>query len=229
MASSFRILNSKHIYNRISSSRNYSHNITNNQYALKIEHPVSEIPVVEYSGLPGDPISRPDLPRLKELRENECLVTAFNYRVIDILEDKRQSNLGTLIVINENQSIKKAVEKMMLFGVGCLFVEDDTNNFKGVLYERTIFRKLAFEELPHYNKVASIMITKPYCVTPGTTIVQCLQCFLDYEVQYLPVRSVEDKIIGVLSIGDIIRSLMDEYHETISILQDYISRTDYKY
>jgi len=193
----------------------------------------------ELACFPGSTIPRSDLETIHRFKsgEHHCFATAMTHRAIDVIEEKRKRNAADLIVTQGHKSLKHAIKKMLQHGIGCLLVENDKKQIHGILYEKAVYRKLALSKQAFSlqgTKVHAFMCYDIPIVKPSQSVAECLQNFLDYETQYIVVKNVADRgedgcVLGVLSIGDIIESILTEYESTIAMLQDYITRADFNY
>jgi CBS domain-containing protein len=65
------------------------------------------------------------------------------------------------------------------------------------------------------------MTPRIICVAPGVTAHECMTLMTDQRVRHLPVME-DDRLIGVISIGDVVRAIVDEQQYTIDALETYI-------
>ena len=118
-----------------------------------------------------------------------------------------------------------AVEKMNDAGVGALLVMEG-DQLVGIVSERDYARKVIL--LGRSSKdtpVREIMTAEVRTVTPSTTLAECMQIVNDLAIRHLPV--VDDgRVVGVLSIGDLVREVLAQQAETIQSLNAFIG-SDY--
>lgn len=93
----------------------------------------------------------------------------------------------------------------------------------GVMTERDYARKVVLmgrssRDLP----IAEVMTKELVCVTPDETIDTCMGLMTDRRVRHLPVVS-DDGVVGLVSIGDLVRARIAEQEQTIEYLQTYIA------
>jgi CBS domain-containing protein len=106
--------------------------------------------------------------------------------------------------------------------IGALLVMDG-DKLVGIVTERDYARKVILEgKSSKTTSVAEIMTRKVLCVAPQRTVEECMALMTDKRARHLPV--VESKrVIGVLSIGDLVKAMLSEQQMLIDQLQHYIS------
>jgi CBS domain-containing protein len=106
--------------------------------------------------------------------------------------------------------------------VGALLVMDG-EKLVGIVTERDYARKVILEGKSSQSaSVAEIMTTKVLCVSPKQTIDECMALMTDKRARHLPVLD-HKQIIGVVSIGDLVKAMINEQKVLIDHLQNYIS------
>ncbi|BCY17828.1 MAG: CBS domain-containing protein [Chloroflexi bacterium] len=105
--------------------------------------------------------------------------------------------------------------------VGALMVTKD-GKMVGIVSERDFVRSIAKTgQCLLHSTVERYMTTDISSVSPDTTIDQCMQLMTDKHIRHLPVLE-NDKLIAVISIGDVVRDLISNKELTINQLEDYI-------
>lgn len=101
-----------------------------------------------------------------------------------------------------------------------LVIEDDC--LVGILSERDYARKVIFKgKLPEDTPVWEIMTEKVLCVRPDQTVEECMALMTNKRVRHLPVLE-GDQLIGVISIGDVVKAIISEREFMIGQLENYI-------
>jgi CBS domain-containing protein len=105
--------------------------------------------------------------------------------------------------------------------VGALMVTKD-DKMVGIVSERDFVRSIAKTgQCLLHSTVERYMTTEISSVTPDATIDQCMQLMTDKHIRHLPVLEKE-KLVAVISIGDVVRDLISNKELTINQLEDYI-------
>jgi CBS domain-containing protein len=105
--------------------------------------------------------------------------------------------------------------------VGALMVTKE-GKMVGIVSERDFVRSIAKTgQCLLHSTVERYMTTDISSVTPDATIDQCMQLMTDKHIRHLPVLE-NDKLVAVISIGDVVRDLISNKELTINQLEDYI-------
>ena len=128
---------------------------------------------------------------------------------------------GSAHSVGPHDTVYTAIEKMVRANVGALLViENDA--LVGIVTERDYLRRIAVEgRTSKTTPVAAIMTSRPTTVTMNTTVQQCMQTMTERRIRHLPVM-VNGRLAGVVSIGDIVKSLINEQASHIEHLTEYI-------
>ena len=115
-----------------------------------------------------------------------------------------------------------AVGQMGKHDIGALIILDEQGNLFGVLSERDYSRKVVLQGRTSRDTVVSEIVDVPVTtVTAKDTINYCMKAMSDKHIRHLPVMD-GDKLIGMISMGDIVRWVMASQQSTIEHLQGYI-------
>ncbi len=139
--------------------------------------------------------------------------------VAQVIKNKAVQSIFT---ISPNATVLEAIKIMADKGVGALVVAED-EKVVGIFSERDYTRKIALMERSSNNTpVADIMTSKVISVSLNHTVEECLQLMTDRHLRHLPVLE-QEKLVGFISIGDLVKAAMDDQRILIEQLQQYIS------
>jgi CBS domain-containing protein len=117
--------------------------------------------------------------------------------------------------------VLEAIRLMAEHSVGALLVMQDTR-LEGIVSERDYARKvILMGRSSSDTPVSQIMTTSVITVEPGFSVQQCMQLMTDRRVRHLPVVA-GGRVLGMLSIGDLVRAVLAEQAQTIEQLEHYI-------
>jgi len=115
-----------------------------------------------------------------------------------------------------------AIQMMADKNIGALLVTEG-NKLVGILTERDYTRKVALKgKSSKQTAVREILTGQVVHVTPRHTVEECMRLMTDHRVRHLPVLE-EEKIAGIVSIGDLVNWIISEQTHTINQLQTYIA------
>jgi CBS domain-containing protein len=137
--------------------------------------------------------------------------------VNEILQAKPQK----LLSISPNATVLDALKMMADYEVGALVVLDG-DRLTGIFSERDYARKVILHgKASKDTPVAEIMTHKVVCVKPDQSVEDCMALMTDKRIRHLPV--LQDKqVIGVISIGDVVKEVISEQRFMIEQLEHYI-------
>jgi CBS domain-containing protein len=128
--------------------------------------------------------------------------------------------------ISPDTSVLEALELMAEKNVGALLVLQD-DQLAGIISERDFARAIAksgrcLVEAP----VKDYMTKEVFTVGPDLTTDECMSLMSEKKIRHLPVM-VGTKLIGMISIGDVVKEVIALKESTIHSLENYIEGTDY--
>jgi len=139
----------------------------------------------------------------------------------DILKAKGYSDIYS---VGPEDSVFSALQLMMEKNIGAVMVTEN-GKLVGVLSERDYARKIVLAgKSSRETKVKEIMTSKVHGVKVNTTVEECLAIITANFIRHLPVFD-GDKLVGHISVGNVVKSIISEQEVMIKHLQDYITGT----
>jgi CBS domain-containing protein len=137
--------------------------------------------------------------------------------VQQLLESKRYN----LISVAPSSTVLDALKVMAEKEIGAVVVIED-GHLVGIFSERDYARKVVLQgKASKDTPVREIMTEKVVCVSPDQTIEDCMGLMTDKRIRHLPVLD-HKKVIGVISIGDVVKEMLSEKEFVIKQLESYI-------
>jgi len=136
--------------------------------------------------------------------------------------DILQSKGTTVHSVAPTDTVLHALGVMAERGIGAVLVLDG-EKLVGILTERDYARRVVLMgRSSRDSKIADVMTARVVCVTPERTVSECMALMTDKRVRHLPV--VEHKrVIGLVSIGDLVKATIADQEFMIAQLQSYIT------
>jgi len=124
--------------------------------------------------------------------------------------------------VEPTDSVLQAIEMMATLHVGALLVMSQ-GTLIGIISERDYARKVILKKRSsHDTPVGDIMTSPALTVTPSDTIHHCMQLMTEHRFRHLPVME-SGGVVGILSIGDLVKAVMEEQSAHIEQLERYIA------
>ncbi len=124
--------------------------------------------------------------------------------------------------IHPSRTAFDALEIMAERNIGALLVMDD-NKLVGMFSERDYARKVILRgRSSKTTQVRDLMSSPPITTRPGTTISECMRLMTKSHIRHLPVME-GDSVMGVVSIGDVVNTIIADQENTIQDLESYIT------
>ncbi len=120
-------------------------------------------------------------------------------------------------------TVLEALEEMAERDVGALVVIDGDGEVVGLVSERDYARKVILRgKVSRETTVREIMTTEVICVSSKQSVDACMKLMTEHRIRHLPV--VENgQLAGLISIGDVVKAVIEDQQFTIEQLQHYIS------
>ena len=134
-----------------------------------------------------------------------------------LLEGKNKQPLYA----NLDDSVLDCVNKMNEHNIGAIIVQQD-EKLLGIFSERDVLRKIVSKKLnPEEVKVSEVMTKKVFTLPKEASVASAMLIMTSQRIRHLPVLE-DNKTIGMISIGDLIKWICDQKTTTIEELEKYI-------
>lgn len=139
-------------------------------------------------------------------------------KVRDILKAKGHA----VFSVTPATTVYEAIEQMCERNIGGVLVMEN-EKLVGIFTERDYARKLILKgKSSKGTSISEIMTPNPITVSPDSTINECMEIMSGKRIRHLPVAD-GGKLVGMISIGDVVRKVIEDQRSTIEHLESYIS------
>jgi IMP dehydrogenase len=127
-----------------------------------------------------------------------------------------------VFAVQADDTVYSALQLMAEKNIGAVLVMDGTG-LAGIFSERDYARRGVLRgHLSRETAVRAVMTTEVVSVVPSVTVEECMAVMTERRIRHLPVVD-EGRLVGVVSIGDVVRAVVDEQRFTIRSLEHYVT------
>jgi CBS domain-containing protein len=125
-----------------------------------------------------------------------------------------------------NDTVFDALSVLVDKNVGALVVLSENDKVLGIFSERDYARRVILKgRASKETLIREIMTENPFTVTEDDSIQDCMVKMTDKHIRHLPVTDDQNRLVGMISIGDVVKYVIDEQQFIIHNLEDYIKGT----
>jgi len=140
-------------------------------------------------------------------------------KVREILSAK---SINAVYAVTPSQMVIEALDLMTSRNIGAVMVLEN-NRLMGIFSERDYARKGILKDRKAISTpISEVMTANVFTVTPSDNLEDCMQLMTDKKIRHLPVLD-DGKVIGLVSIGDVVMAIIREQSEHIQNLELYIT------
>ncbi len=172
------------------------------------------------------------------LIRHACVIVLI-YRLVSLTWTKERENLMATVknllktkgndvwTVPYTATVKETLKILAEKNIGAVLVLEG-EKIVGIFSERDYARFAAQKEsLLLDEPVSNLMTRAVYYVSPQQTVDECMALMTSKHIRHLPVLEDEKKLVGLISIGDVVRQLLEEKETTIQGLENYILGREY--
>jgi CBS domain-containing protein len=131
---------------------------------------------------------------------------------------------GFVATVQPDATVADLVAMLAEHGVGALVVSADGRTITGIVSERDVVRAMTHGAEALSRPVASIMTTHVFCAPPEAHIDELMHVMTEKRVRHIPVTDTDGVLLGIVSIGDVVKSRLGELEGERAALLDYITK-----
>src|SRR5210317_492458 len=140
--------------------------------------------------------------------------------VSEILENKG----GMVLSVDVNESVLDAINLMAQVNIGAVLVQNN-DTISGIFTERDYLQKIALKSLSSKDtRVGDVMTSPVVSADPNDSVQQCMETMTTCRCRHLPVVK-DGNLLGIVSIGDLVKKMLDEKEIEVEQLSHYITGT----
>jgi signal-transduction protein with cAMP-binding, CBS, and nucleotidyltransferase domain len=131
---------------------------------------------------------------------------------------------GMVLSVETNETVFDAINLMAQVNIGAILVQKD-DVIAGIFTERDYLQKIALKSLSSQKTcVGDVMTTPVISADPGDSVQKCMETMTTCHCRHLPVVK-DGKLLGIVSIGDLVKKMLDEKESEVEKLSQYITGT----
>ena len=131
---------------------------------------------------------------------------------------------GSVVTIQPDARVSDLVALLSEHNVGALVVSADGRTITGIVSERDVVRALSRGAESLDRPVASIMTTHVFCAPPESHVDELMHLMTEKRVRHIPVTDPLGVLLGIVSIGDVVKSRLGELEGERAALLEYITK-----
>lgn len=129
-----------------------------------------------------------------------------------------------VVTIKPEATVSQLVALLAKYGIGAVVVSSDTRSITGIVSERDVVRALHLGQDRLFESVSAIMTTHVFCAPPDADVDEVMRLMTERRVRHIPIVDDDGLLLGIVSIGDIVKSRLSELEGERAALMDYITR-----
>lgn len=132
------------------------------------------------------------------------------------------SRTAALATVGPEDSVQAVLDLMSARKIGSVLVMDG-GNLVGIVSERDLVNRVMQPGKPAQGtRAKDVMTPKPYCATPEQTAGACMRLMTERRFRHLPVLDAQKRVVGIVSIGDLVKAVIEEQTFMIDQFERYV-------
>jgi len=141
-----------------------------------------------------------------------------------LIEHILQRKGPDVVTVTADQPVTRAVDTLQEHNIGALIVTTEEDRVVGVISERDIVRALATEGAAVLGRsVRELMSSDVTTCGPRATVNDLMKLMTERRIRHIPVVAEEQRLVGIVSIGDVVKTRIGELEDETETLHDYLS------
>ena len=143
-------------------------------------------------------------------------------KINEVLKGKAS---GDVFTIDPDATVRELLAALAEHNIGAVVVSRDGRAVEGIVSERDVVRHLATEEDMLGKPVSAIMTTSVQTVEPTESLDTLMSLMTDRRFRHVPVVSPDGELVGVVSIGDVVKHKIDQLQFERDQLDSYVRQS----
>ena len=145
------------------------------------------------------------------------------FTVHQMMQEKGEQTFA----VKPTATVYEALQMMAEKNTGAVMIVDEQGQMVGIFTERDYARKVILKgKCSLDTPIGEIMTSEMVTVSPETNLQECMNLMSDYHIRHLPVMQA-GRLIGMVSMRDVVDTILSRKDDTIYNLENYILGTDY--
>ncbi|MFJ9314422.1 CBS domain-containing protein [Pimelobacter simplex] len=143
-------------------------------------------------------------------------------RIADILQSK---SLRDVVTIRPDAGVRELLATLAEHNIGAVVVSSDGTTLEGIVSERDVVRHLHSDGTVINNVVSAIMTAEVRTCSPDDDLDEVMQVITDGRFRHIPVASDDGAVVGIVSIGDMVKHKIDQLQFERDQLDNYVHQS----
>jgi len=131
---------------------------------------------------------------------------------------------SNVVTIAPDETVERALSVLEAHDIGALIVSSDRARVEGIVSERDLVRGFALHGPDLLQRrISEVMTREVYVCEPDDTVAELMSQMTDRRIRHLPVV-VDGRLLGIVSIGDVVKNRLGEIESETEALREYIVR-----